>query len=127
MSIDEVSDDVDDRFSGGSEVVEMTECGLVGDVEEQTLVVVDLLHVCDQRLECSAYESDVFVLYTQSDTIYRSLKKSEHEAILKETFAGIGIAEGKYDVRLRGKQSDDFNRSVEEIKNTFQGVKIDIK
>ena len=75
----------------------------------------------------SAYEEDVFVLYTQSDTIYRSLTKPEHYAILKETFAAIGIDETGFAVKLKGKETDNFNRSVEEIKNTFSGVKIDIK
>ena len=75
----------------------------------------------------SAYEGDTFVLYTESDTIYRSLTKPEHAALLKEAFAGIGISEDGYEVKQRGKQSDDFNKSLNEIKETFSGVKIEIK
>ena len=75
----------------------------------------------------SAYEGDTFVLYTESDTIYRSLTKPEHAALLKEAFAGIGITEDGYEVKQRGKQSDDFNKSLNEIKETFSGVKIEIK
>ena len=75
----------------------------------------------------SAYDGDTFVLYTQSDTIFRSLTKPEHSAILQETFAEIGLAGGRFEVRLKGKQSDDFNRGVAEIKATFNGVKVDIK
>ena len=75
----------------------------------------------------SAYEGDTFVLYTESDTIYRSLTKPEHAALLKEAFAGIGISEDGYEVKQRGKQSDDFNKSLDEIKETFSGVKIEIK
>ena len=75
----------------------------------------------------SAYVGDKFVLYTQSDTIYRSLTKPEHYALLKETFGGIGIEEDGFEIQLRGKQTDDFNRSVEEIKGTFPGVKVEIK
>jgi hypothetical protein len=74
-----------------------------------------------------AYEGSVFTLYTQSDTIYRSLTKSEHYAILKETFAGIGIDENGFSVQLKGKETDDFNKNVEEIKSTFSGVKVEIK
>jgi hypothetical protein len=74
-----------------------------------------------------AYEGSVFTLYTQSDTIYRSLTKSEHYAILKETFAGIGIDESGFSVQLKGKETDDFNKNVEEIKSTFSGVKVEIK
>ena len=75
----------------------------------------------------SAYEGDIFVLSTKSDTIYRSLTKAEHQAILKETFASIGIAETQFEVRLQQKETDEFKRGVEQIKNTFQGVKVDIK
>ena len=75
----------------------------------------------------SGYEGDVFVLYTDSDTIYRSLTKPEHYALLKESFAGIGIEESGFAVRQRGKPADDFNQKLDEIKNTFQGVKIDVK
>ncbi len=73
------------------------------------------------------YENGVFVLSTQSDTIYRSLTKPEHHAILKGTFAGIGIDENGFEVRLKGKETDNFNRDVEEIQKTFSGVKIEIK
>lgn len=75
----------------------------------------------------SGYEGDVFVLYTDSDTIYRSMTKPEHYALLKESFAGIGIEESGFAVRQRGKPADDFNQKLDEIKNTFQGVKIDVK
>lgn len=75
----------------------------------------------------NVYEGNKFVLSTQSDTIFRSLTKPEHYAILKETFEGIGIPESGFEIRLRGKQTDDFNRGVEEIKATFNGVKVEIK
>ena len=74
-----------------------------------------------------AYEDGVFVLYTDSDTIYRSLTKPEHYAILGESFAGVGINADAFAVRQKGKKADDFNDKIEEIKNTFQGVNIQIK
>ncbi len=74
-----------------------------------------------------AYEGDTFVLYTESETIYRSLSKPEHTALIRDSFAGVGIPESGFLIKLRGKQSDDFNKSVEELKETFGGVKIEIK
>ena len=74
-----------------------------------------------------AYENEKFLLFTQSDTIYRSLTKPEHYALLTEAFAGIGVEQDGFEVRLQGKPTDDFNKSLEEIKTTFQGVKIEIK
>ena len=75
----------------------------------------------------SAYEGDVFVLSTQSDTIYRSLKKPEHDALIQGAFQAIGIDVDGFEVRLQGKPSDDFNQKIEEIKETFGGVKVEIK
>ena len=74
----------------------------------------------------SAYEGETFVLYTTSDTVYRSLTKAEHMALIDKTFEMMGF-DGIFEVRLRGKQSDVFERQVEEIKETFGGVKIEIK
>ncbi len=75
----------------------------------------------------SEYDGDVFVLYTSSDTIYRSLMSDAHAALIGQAFAEIGIGAGRYEIRQRGKQTDDFNKSINELKETFGGVKIDIK
>lgn len=77
-------------------------------------------------LDC-AYEDGVFVLYTQSETIYNSLQKPDRYELLKGAFETIGIFEGAFAVRLASKPAEGFNKAVEEIKNTFDGVKIEIK
>ncbi len=75
----------------------------------------------------SEYDGNVFVLYTSSDTIYRSLTSEAHAALIGQAFAEIGIGVGGYEIRQRGKQADDFNKSINDLKETFGGVKIDIK
>ena len=75
----------------------------------------------------SAYEDGVFVLYTSSDTVYRSLTKQDHFALIEQAFAAIGIATGGFDIRMKGKKVDAFNAGVNEIKDTFGGVKVDVK
>ena len=74
-----------------------------------------------------AYEDGLFVLYTESDSMYRSLIKAEHYALLKQAFEAVGMSEDSFTVRLRGKRADDFNKSFEELKNRFSGVKVDLK
>lgn len=74
-----------------------------------------------------AYEDGIFVLYTQIETVYRSLKKEEHFALLVQSFENIGISAHGFDVRLKGKASDAFQKSVDMIKETFGGVKVDVK
>ncbi len=75
----------------------------------------------------SSYDGDVFVLSTESDTVYRSLKKEEHFSLITQAFAAIGIDGQGFDLRLKGKSTDDFQKKVEEIKQTFHGVKVEIK
>ena len=74
-----------------------------------------------------AYEDGVFTLYTDSDTIYRSLSKPEHYGLIRDSFAGIGIDESGFAVKLRGKAGNTVNDDVETIKETFRGTKMDIK
>ena len=74
-----------------------------------------------------SYEEGVLVLSTQSDTVYRSLKKEEHYALIAQGFANIGVETFGFDLRLRGKPSDDFQKKVEQIKETFGGVNVVVK
>ncbi len=74
-----------------------------------------------------SYDGDVFVLYTESDTVFRALNKEEHFALIQQAFENIGIGPQGFDLRLRGKQSEGFQKRVEELKESFGGVKIDIK
>ena len=69
----------------------------------------------------------MFVLYTESDTVYRSLSKPEHMALIAQAFEAIGVDADGFTLRLRGKQSDNFNKAVNEIKETFPTVKVEIK
>ena len=73
------------------------------------------------------YDEGVFVLYTESETIFRSLKKEEHYALITAAFEAIGIGADEFTLWLRGKQSDEFNKRVQDLKDTFDGVKIEIK
>ena len=73
------------------------------------------------------YEEGVFVLVTEIDSVYRSLMRPEHYEILRQTFDLLGIAQDGFSIRKKGKQLDDTNKEIEEIKQKFGGVKIDVK
>ena len=75
----------------------------------------------------SGFDGDVFVLYTESDTVYRSLKKPEHFGLLEQAVEAIGIEKERFDVRLKGKKADAFQEGLKQIQETFVGVKIDVK
>ena len=74
-------------------------------------------------LDC-AYEGDKFVLYTESETIYESLSRADHKALVDSALQAIGLT--GFELRLRGRQKDDFNKSLGELKEKFPGVKIDV-
>ena len=74
-----------------------------------------------------AYEGDTFVLYTESDTVYRSLKKEDHYALIAQAFAAVGIEADCFDIRMKGKKSDTVKSGVDEIKETFGGVPVEVK
>ena len=73
------------------------------------------------------YEGGVFVLITSSETMYRSLKKDDHYALIKQSFEGMGISEDKFDIRLRGKKKDEFQKQLQELKEAFPNTNIDVK
>ena len=75
----------------------------------------------------SAFEDGVFVLYTESDTVYRSLIKDAHYTLIAQAFEAIGIDAEGFVIRLRGKKTDAMKDGVEEIKETFGGVKVEVK
>ena len=75
-------------------------------------------------LDC-VYEGEKFVLYTESETIYASLTRPEHRALVEGALSAIGL--GDFEIRLRGREKDDFNKSLSELKEKFPGVKIDVK
>ncbi len=77
-------------------------------------------------LDCG-YDGGTFVLYTDLDTAYRLLKKEENYALLTQAFAAIGIGESGFDVRKKEKGGDSFQKKIDQVKETFDGVKIEVE
>ena len=75
----------------------------------------------------SAYEEDKFVLMTDLELAYKGLVKPDNYAIIKSVLESMGISEDGFELRLKGKKTDDFNAGLEKLKSDFQGVKIDVK
>ena len=44
---------------------------------------------------------------------------------MEGALSAIGL--GDFEIRLRGREKDDFNKSLSELKEKFPGVKIDVK
>ena len=73
------------------------------------------------------YEDGVLVLSTESETMYNSMKKEEHYALIEQAFANIGVEADGFALRLKAKQADAFTKSLNELKETFPSTEIEIK
>ena len=73
------------------------------------------------------YEDGVLVLSTESETMYNSIKKEEHYALVCQAFAAIGIEQNAFAVRLKSRQADTFTKGLEALKENFPSTKIEIK
>ncbi len=71
----------------------------------------------------AAYEGDVFLLCTDNETVFRSLKREDHAAILKDVFGRIGVE--RYEVRKKGQA--EKSDGVEQLKKDFREYPIDLK
>ena len=67
------------------------------------------------------------MLSTESDTIYRSLIKPEHYALMEEVFAEMGIGKEDFKIEKRSKVTDEFQKQVDKVKETFAGVPVEVK
>ena len=77
-----------------------------------------------QDLE-SAFEGDTFLLITDSDAIYRSLRREEHTKAIAAALEQIGIS--SFDIRLKGEEADPVEAGIEQLKRDFAGTEIRIK
>ena len=71
------------------------------------------------------FEGNTLVLYTESGTIFRSLSRDEHRAVMKDVFEKVGITD--FDVRLRGAEAPKKQNIADELKRDFPDYPIEIK
>lgn len=73
----------------------------------------------------SEFENGVFVLYTTKQTLLNTLKRETNYPVVQSALEKIGITD--FDIRLKSKETDDTMRAIDEIKDRFSDVKIDVK
>ncbi len=69
------------------------------------------------------FEGNLFVLYTDLDTVFRSLNRQEHMSVLKDVLSQVGIAD--FDVRLKGKAEKEDG--IAQLKKDFKDYPIEVK
>lgn len=71
------------------------------------------------------YEGEKFVLSTSSETMYRSLTKEAHYELIGKAMNMIGVTD--FEIRFKDGKKDEFNKNLDELKERFKGVKIDVR
>ena len=73
----------------------------------------------------SAFENGTFVLYTAKETLLNTLKRETNYPVVQSALAKAGITD--FDIRLKGREKDETKRAIDEIKEKFSDVNIQIK
>jgi DNA polymerase-3 subunit gamma/tau len=71
------------------------------------------------------FEGDKLVLTCESEAVYKGLTRAENAAFIAETLAELGVND--YEVRIKKKDEDKTERAIDQLKNNFSGIDIDIK
>ncbi len=69
------------------------------------------------------YDGDIFVLYTDNDTVLRSLRREEHAAMVRQVFEQIGIA----NFEVRGRNQTAKEDGIAQLKRDFKDYTVEVK
>ena len=75
-------------------------------------------------LECD-FEGEKLVFFTHSEAVYKALNRTDNAKYISECLAELGVSE--HEVRLKHKVESQFDKSLNELKENFNGIDIDIK
>lgn len=73
----------------------------------------------------SSFEGDKFILSTPVEAVYKSLNREDNKAFIAETLQTLGVF--SYEIRLKPKGEDKYEKAVNELKRNFSGTDITIK
>ena len=72
----------------------------------------------------ASFEGNTLVLMTDSETVFRSLGREEHRAVMAQAFAQVGVSD--FVLRMKGKAQDD-KKGLEQLKRDFPDYPIEVK
>ncbi len=73
----------------------------------------------------SFFEGDTFVLVTEVDAVFKSLTREDNRQYIAEALQSLGVF--SFDIRLKAKGADKYEAAMDELRNNFSGIDIDIK
>lgn len=83
-----------------------------------------VLHSLCMDLETS-FEGDTFVMQTTVDAVYKALNRGENRKGVEEALAELGVF--SFDIRLKPKGEDKYEKAIGELRENFKGTDITIK
>ncbi|MGN1103898.1 MAG: DNA polymerase III subunit gamma/tau [Candidatus Coproplasma sp.] len=73
----------------------------------------------------SFFEGDTFVLVTEVEAVYKSLTREDNRQYIAEALRSLGVF--SFDIRLKVKGTDKYESAINELRNNFSGIDIEIK
>lgn len=73
----------------------------------------------------STFEGDTFVLLTTVEAVYRSLSREDNRQFIAEALQSLGVF--SFDIRLKSKGEDKYEKAIGELRDNFKGTDIQIK
>lgn len=73
----------------------------------------------------SFFEGDTFVLVTEVEAVFKSLCREDNRQCVAEALQSLGVF--SFDIRLKAKGVDKYEKAISELRNNFDGIDIDIK
>lgn len=73
----------------------------------------------------SFFEGDTFVLLTTVEAVYRSLSREDNKQFIAEALQSLGVF--SFDIRLKPKGEDKYEKAIGELRDNFKGTDIQIK
>ncbi|MCM1439425.1 MAG: DNA polymerase III subunit gamma/tau [Roseburia sp.] len=73
----------------------------------------------------SFFEGDTFVLLTAVEAVYRSLNREDNRQFISEALQSLGVF--SFDIRLKPKGEDKYERAIGELRDNFKGTDVQIK
>lgn len=73
----------------------------------------------------SGFEGDTLVLSTPVEAVFKALCREDNKQSLKEALETLGVF--SFDIRLRAKGEDRYEKAMGELRNNFKGIDIEVK
>ncbi len=73
----------------------------------------------------TSFEGETFVLSTPVEAVFKSLIRDDNRKFIEDALKTLGVF--SYDIRLKAKGEDKYEKALNELRDNFKGTDVDIK